>query len=87
MSAFPLGIDRNRTYTREEICSRYGYEDEVAEGGKVKFNRNRNRFFRDNFLARGLNAVKVGKTYEVAGEIWYSWTLANSRPCLDDDAD
>ncbi len=75
-----FGIDRNRTYTREEICSRYGYT--TASTDDV---RNLNRFFSRNFLKRGLMAVQIGKTYEVSGELYFSWTMANSRPCLDDD--
>jgi hypothetical protein len=74
-----LGIDRNRTYTREEICARFGYDPETTADS-----RNRNRFFKDNFLDRGLNANPVGKTYEVSGEIYFSWTLTQSRPCRDD---
>jgi hypothetical protein len=75
-----IGIDRNRTYTREEICKRYGYDpsDDTEK-------RNLNRFFRDHFLRRGLMAVAIGKTFEVSGEIFFAWTLANSRPCNDDD--
>jgi hypothetical protein len=76
MDAF--GIDRNRTYTREEICRRFGYDDQADP-------RNTNRFFRDYFLRRRLLANKVGKTYEVAGEAYYAWTIANSRPQQDDE--
>lgn len=76
-----FGIDRNRTYTREEICRRYGYTAESSDDV-----RNLNRFFSRNFLKRGLLAVPVGKTFEVSGELYFAWTMANSRPCLDDDA-
>lgn len=75
-----IGIDRNRTYTREEICSRFGYSPE--ETGET---RNLNRFFREHFLQRGLRAIPVGKTYEVNGEVYFSWTLAHSRMCDDGD--
>lgn len=78
MDAF--GIDRNRTYTREEICRRFGYDDQADP-------RNTNRFFKDYFLKRKLPVHKVGKTYEVTGDAYYCWTLANSRPHLDDDVD
>ena len=82
MLAQSVGIDRNRTYTREEICARYGYD-----AGDATDRRNRNRFFKEHFLDRGLLALPVGKTYEVSGELWFSWTLANSRPCHNDAAD
>jgi hypothetical protein len=75
-----IGIDRNRTYTREEICSRFGYD-----AGDSPDSRNRNRFFREHFLQRGLRALPVGKTYEVSGEVYFAWTLANSRMCDDGD--
>lgn len=87
-----VGIDRNRTYTREEICRRFGYDpegmpDKTADQRELKKTeeRNRNRFFREHFLKRRLLAVPVGKTFEVSGEIYWAWTVANSRPC-DDDA-
>lgn len=76
------GIDRNRTYTREEIVSRYGYDAQSPERTDIN---NRNRFFREHFLRRGLLAVPVGKTFEVNGEVWYSWTLSQSKPVKDDD--
>lgn len=75
-----FGIDRNRTYTREEICQRFGYDP-----GDAEETRNLRRFFRDHFLRRGLNANPVGRTYEVSGEIYFAWNMANSRPCSDDD--
>ncbi len=75
-----LGIDRNRTYTREEICRRFGYSP-----GNSDDTRNLNRFFREHFLRRGLRALPVGKTFEVSGELYFAWTLANSQTCTDDE--
>ena len=87
-----FGIDRNRTYTREEICRRYGYDpeslpDKTPDQKEVKRSehRNRDRFFRDNFLKKGLKAWPVGKSYEVSGEIYHAWTTLNSRSCGNDE--
>jgi hypothetical protein len=86
------GIDRNRTYTREEICQRYGYHPEglpdqtsQERQDKQTEKRNRDRFFRQWFLRRGLLANPVGKSFEVSGEMYYAWTMAHSRPCTKND--
>lgn len=71
------GICRDRTYTREEIVARFGY------GGADS--RNANRFFKAHFLDRGLKANPVGKSYEVPGELYYAWCLANARN-IDDES-
>lgn len=76
-----LGIDRNRSYTREEICLRYGYGLELDPQEK----KNRNRFFKKWFLDRGLRAVPVGRTYEVNGEVYYAWSLTHSVDCNEDE--
>jgi hypothetical protein len=88
-----FGIDRNRTYTREEICLRYGYDpegmpDKTAQDKELRRSEknNRDRFFREHFLKRNLLAVPVGKSYEVSGELYFAWTMANSRPCAKDDS-
>ena len=49
------GIDRNRTYSREEIVARYGYDPDSPK--KTDIN-NRNRFFRDYFISVGLTSLK-----------------------------
>lgn len=86
------GFDRNRTMTREEICRRYGYDPESMPDKtpdqrdlKKSEERNRNRFFRDHFLRRNLPAVPVGKTYEVSGELFNAWVMAQSRICANDE--
>lgn len=71
------GMDRNRTYTREELCERFGYPA-ITTDPIVR--KNRNRFFRERFLNRGLPAVQVGNTYLISGEMLFSWTLCQSRP-------
>lgn len=71
------GISRDRVYTREEICSRFGYGPDDSA--------NLNRFFKKHFLSRGLRATPVGKTYEVPGEVYYAWALLNARFAADDE--
>ena len=75
------GFDRNRTYTREEICLRFGYDPSAKMRRKVK--QNAARFFRDHFLRRGLPAWPIGKTYMVSGEAIFVWIAANALRITD----
>ena len=64
---------------------RFGF-DQSNPGPNVtpgNFNRNRNRYFAENFLRRGLPTIGVGRTYLVTGEALFVWTAANARQIRD----
>jgi hypothetical protein len=78
------GFDRSRVYTREEICYRFGYHLAAApKGSKRDTGRNLNRFFREHFLNRGLEALPVGKTYLVSGERLWLLVTTSSKAFVD----
>lgn len=75
------GLERDRVYTREDLCRHFGYDaDAVAPDDRTAAVRNLDRYFRRQFLERGLPVMPVGKTYLVSGESLWLWVTANSMP-------
>ncbi|BBO32105.1 hypothetical protein [Lacipirellula parvula] len=74
------GLERDRMYTREDLCRHFGYNPEAVPVDNARSaTRNRDRWFRDNMLSRGLPALPVGKTYLISGESLWLWVTANAR--------
>lgn len=78
------GFDRHRTFTREEICRRFGYDpDSALKPDRAPIRRNSHRFFREQFLKRGLAAWPIGNTFLVTGEALFIWVSANAHRIKD----
>lgn len=74
------GLERDRVYTREDICRHFGYDaDAAAPEDRTSAVRNLDRYFRRYFLDRGLPVLPIGKTYLVSGESLWLWVTANAR--------
>ena len=65
-------LEPGRVYTREGICRHFGYNADAVPTENARLAaRNRDRWFRDNLLGRGLPAIPVGKSYLISGEsLW-----------------
>ncbi|QDV76994.1 hypothetical protein [Botrimarina mediterranea] len=68
-------IDPGRIYFREEIAILWGREDD----GKAE---NLRRWFKSNFLDRGLPIAIVGKRVIVDGRNFIEWIRLNSGPSV-----
>lgn len=72
-----LGIDTTRIYFREEIALLWG-RDELDEI------ENTRRWFRTNFINRGLRTFATGKRIAVHGAELSEWILRNSTVRIDE---
>lgn len=73
----PLGIDTNRIYFREEIAQLWGRDDHDDPD-------NTRRWFKTNFLKRGLRVSVIGRRVVVHGAELSEWILRTSTIQTDD---
>ena len=86
LATIDLGLPRDRINSREDMCTYLGYvADDDSEVDEASLARNRNRYFKDYFLRRGLVVTQVGRTFFVFGEAIYAWVAANSRQQHEED--
>lgn len=71
------GIDTDRIYFREEIAALWG-RDESEDPDNTR------RWFKTNFLSRGLKVCVIGRRIVVHGAELSEWVLRTSTLQVDD---